>query len=67
MPVPPCNLAFDGTPVQIHMDSPVLLLIDPLALDWVRDQLAAMKETERSNVSEVVSRINENMSVMACF
>ena len=48
------------------MDSPFLLLVDPLALDWVRDQLAAIKETERINVGEVVSRINENTSVMAC-
>jgi hypothetical protein len=54
-----CNLAFDGTPVQIRMDSPFLLLVDPLALDWVREQLAGIKETERANLREVVSGIKE--------
>jgi len=40
------NSSFDGRPVRIDLKSHRLLIIDPLALDGLRDQLAAIGAAE---------------------
>lgn len=40
--------------------------MDPLGLDWVRAQLAALPADQHSDVSTVLSLVNANQIIMSC-
>jgi hypothetical protein len=52
------NTSFDGSPVRIQLESPVVVFMDPLGLDWVRDQLASLPADARRDIGAVLSLVN---------
>ena len=63
MVLAPTNVSYDGSPVQFRMDSPVLALFDPLALDMLGELLRPDSRFD----AEFLERANANHPAVACF
>jgi hypothetical protein len=64
MATAPTNVSFDGSPVQLRMDSPVLACFDPLALDMLGELLP---QGVPADVAGLLERANANHPALACF
>jgi hypothetical protein len=64
MAITPTNVSFDGSPVQILMDSPMLACFDPVTLDMLGDLLPPGVPVD---VPRLLERANANYSALACF
>jgi hypothetical protein len=64
MAITPNNVSYDGSPVQLRMDSPLLACFDPLALDMLGDVL---RPGTPFDIGELLERANANHSAVACF
>jgi hypothetical protein len=64
MTVAKTNVSYDGSPVQIQMDSPLLACFDPLALDLLGDML---QPGIPFDIAKMLERANANHPAVACF
>jgi hypothetical protein len=64
MAIAPTNVSYDGSPVQLRMDSPLLACFDRLALDMLGDLL---RSGTAFDVAELLARANANHPAVACF
>jgi len=64
MAIAPTNVSYDGSPVQLQMDSPVLACFDPLALDMLGDIL---QPGIPFDIAKLLERANANHPAVACF
>jgi hypothetical protein len=64
MAIAPTNVSYDGSPVQLRMDSPLLACFDPLALDMLGELLPAGASMD---VPALLERANANHPAVACF
>ena len=58
------NVSFDGSPVQFRVDSPLIALFDPLALDVIRDSLPPDGHLD---VGPLLERVTVNFPAMSCY
>ena len=59
------NVSFNGDPVDVELTSPYVVLIDPLALDGLRDRLQRVSQCPRSS-SGAYSRSCPNRCGSVC-
>jgi hypothetical protein len=57
------NVSFDGSPVQLRMDSPLLAWFDPVALDLLAELLS---QGLPADVSALLERANVSYPALAC-
>ena len=61
------NVSFDGSTVQFHSDSPLLLWFDPGCLDWIRDLLASRPAEAPMDVGALLEQVNGHFPAMSCY
>jgi hypothetical protein len=61
------NISYDATPVIFRLDSPLVVCFDPIALDFVRGQLASLPANARTDAGEVLQCLNENNAAISCY
>ena len=64
MAIAPTNVSYDGSPVQLRMDSPRLACFDPLALDMLGDMLRSGTPID---IAELLERANANHPAVGWF
>ena len=65
MIAPFSNISLDGSPVLLLLDSAILVCMDPLALEMVRDELASLPPHSRTDI--LLRRANEHHPAMSCY
>jgi hypothetical protein len=64
MAIASTNVSYDGSPVQLQMDSPLLACFDPPALDLLGDML---RPGAPFDIAALLERANANHPAVACF
>jgi hypothetical protein len=60
-------MSFDGSSVELLLESPVVVSFDPLGIDVIRDELGNLPPNARTDIALFLERVNSNFPLMGSY